>query len=508
MPSNFAVIDAGSNAIRLQISSVDQPGTYRIIEQDRRPARLGHNVFETGVLDPASRSDALDALKRFKSIADRHNVTCLRAIATSAMREARDGASFIESAAELGIKLEVLSEEEEARLISLGILSGLKFDPPLGLFLDIGGGSVELGVGNHSQMSALASLPLGAVRLTERFLKHDPPTEKELDALERFVKQKLGPAAHRISREKYTMVFGSGGTLTSLAEMDARLTGDSHQESLYVLRRGRLKSLFDLLRSQPLHERVSSIAGDPKRADILVAGAGVLLAITTHLELDYIFVSSRGLRDGLMADVLRKSFPAYIGAWTEEADRSESIEEVGEKYNYDKAHSQQVARLSVTLFEQLRPLHGLPERYANILHAAAMLHDIGLFIAYPKHHKHTYYLIKSSGPSSFDPMELDLIANIARYHRKSHPSSKHLPFSQLSAVQQDIVRKLSAILRVADGLDYGRQARVREILCRRKPEKVLSIGLEGTGDMTDEIRSASDKSGLMSEVYGMEIVFE
>jgi exopolyphosphatase/guanosine-5'-triphosphate,3'-diphosphate pyrophosphatase len=209
-----------------------------------------------------------------------------------------------------------------------------------------------------------------------------------------------------------------------------------------------------------------------------------------------------------MADVLRKSFPAYIGAWTEEADRSESIEEVGEKYNYDKAHSQQVARLSVTLFEQLRPLHGLPERYANILHAAAMLHDIGLFIAYPKHHKHTYYLIKSSGPSSFDPMELDLIANIARYHRKSHPSSKHLPFSQLSAVQQDIVRKLSAILRVADGLDYGRQARVREILCRRKPEKVLSIGLEGTGDMTDEIRSASDKSGLMSEVYGMEIVFE
>src|SRR5712675_2241099 len=201
MPTNFAVIDAGSNAIRLQIASVDQPGTYRIIEQDRRPARLGHNVFETGALDAASRSDALEALKRFKNISDRHGVSSIRAIATSAMREARDGHTFIEDVAQLGITLEVLSEEEEARLISLGILSGLKFDPPLGLFMDIGGGSVELAVGNHAKTFALFSVPLGAVRLTERFLQHDPPTAKALDNLEQFVKQKLGPASRRLVRK-------------------------------------------------------------------------------------------------------------------------------------------------------------------------------------------------------------------------------------------------------------------------------------------------------------------
>ena len=132
MPNTFAVIDAGSNAIRLQIAAVDQAGTYRIIEQDRRPVRLGHNVFETGALDPGSRSAALDALRRFKVVADRHGVAAIRAIATSAMREARDGASFIEDVAQLGIRLEVLSEDDEARLISSGILSGLKFDPPLG----------------------------------------------------------------------------------------------------------------------------------------------------------------------------------------------------------------------------------------------------------------------------------------------------------------------------------------------------------------------------------------
>jgi exopolyphosphatase/guanosine-5'-triphosphate,3'-diphosphate pyrophosphatase len=233
------------------------------------------------------------------------------------------------------------------------------------------------------------------------------------------------------------------------------------------MRRGRLKSLFELLRKSAAARTGSSIAGDPRRADILVAGAGVLLATMSHLELDYIFVSGRGCATDSWWMSCAENFPAYTGAWTEEAKRSESIEEVGEKYNYDKAHSQHVARLSLVLFEQMREWHGLPDRYSNILHAAAMLHDIGLFVSYPKHHKHTYYLIKSSGPSSFDATELDLIANIARYHRKSHPTVKHLPFGQLNSTQQDVVRKLSAILRVADGLDYGRQARVRDIRFRK-----------------------------------------
>jgi exopolyphosphatase/guanosine-5'-triphosphate,3'-diphosphate pyrophosphatase len=153
-------------------------------------------------------------------------------------------------------------------------------------------------------------------------------------------------------------------------------------------------------------------------------------------------------------------------------------------------------------------LHELPDKYAKILHAAAMLHDIGLFIAYEKHHKHSYYLIKSSGPTSFDAAELDLIANIARYHRKAHPSPKHLPFNQLSALQQDVVRKLSAILRVADGLDFGRQAKVDKLECRRQNSKHLSIRLEGKGDLSDEMRAAEEKAELMNEVYSLETIFE
>lgn len=507
MPTTFAAIDVGSNAIRIQIASVDQPGTYRVVEQDRRPVRLGHGVFETGALDPESRSDALEALRRFKTLADKHGVKAVRAVATSAMREAKDGPAFIKDVASLGLNLEILSEEDEARLISLGILSGLKFDPPLGVFMDIGGGSAELAVGNRSSSFVTFSVPIGAVRLTEHYLRHDPPTEKELMSMNRAVKQKLAPAVRRLNHEKFTMAFGSGGTMTSLADIDARLTGEAHQESLYVLRRARLKSLYDLMRTQHLKDRAAMITGDQKRADILVAGSAVLLSMMNALKLDYVFVSSRGLRDGLMVDLLQKEYSPYDGGWTETASRSESIEEFGEKYNYDKTHSQQVAKLAVSLFEQLKGLHGLPDRYVRVLHAAAMLHDIGLFIAYEKHHKHSYYLIKSSGPTSFDGVELDLIANIARYHRKAHPSPKHLPFSQLSPVQQEVVRKLSAILRVADGLDYGRQSKVEKIICRPNG-RMLSIKLDGKGDFRDEIRSAEDKVELMNEVYSLETRFE
>jgi exopolyphosphatase/guanosine-5'-triphosphate,3'-diphosphate pyrophosphatase len=423
------------------------------------------------------------------------------------MREAKDGAAFIKDAASLGLTLEVLSEDAEARLISLGILSGLKFDPPLGLFMDIGGGSAELAVGNRSSSFVTFSLPIGAVRLTEHYLKHDPPSEKELSAMNRAVKQKLGPAVRRLNQEKFTMAFGSGGTMTSLAGIDARLTGEPHHESLYVLRRARLKSLYDLMRTQHLKDRVALVTDDQRRADILVAGSGVLLAMMTALKLDYVFVSSRGLRDGLMVDLLQKEHSGYSGGWMETASRSESVEEFGEKYNYDKAHCHQVSRLAVRLFEQMRELHGLPDRYVKVLHAAAMLHDIGLFIAYEKHHKHSYYLIKSSGPTSFDSAELDLIANIARYHRKAHPSPKHLPFSQLSPLQQDVVRKLSAILRVADGLDFGRQCKIEGLQCLPNG-RTLSIRLEGKGDLRDEIRSATHKAELMNEVYSLETRFE
>jgi len=504
MTDFFSVADVGSNAIRFQLASVDQPGRYRVLEQDRRPIRLGHQVFQTGKLKAESMESALKALSDFKESADRYQVRAFKVAATSALREASNSASFISRAAEIGIPLEVVPEEEEARLISLGIMSGLRFDLPLGLFMDIGGGSVEVAVANPSSTFCLFSLPLGAVRLTEQFIDSDPPEKDALRDLKRFVEQRLRLVAKRIVKEKYRMAFGSGGTITALADTDAHLTGEPRAGSLSVLRRTRLKALLDLLKSQTLPQRSSLIKGDPKRADIIIAGGEVLLALMTHMELNYLFVSNRGLRDGLMVNLLRTHYPGHETSWSEDGGRPQTLEEVGEKYHYDTSHAYQVSHLALSLFFQLQDLHRLPEKYTAILHAAAMLHDIGVFIAYPKHHKHSYYLIKSSGPIAFCKRDLDLIANVARYHRKAHPSPKHLSFNQVSSTDQEIIRKLSAMLRIADGLDYSHGSRVKEITCAVSKPKVVSIDVTGPGEVAAEVGRAHEKATLMNEVFNVQ----
>ena len=507
MAGHFAVADVGSNAIRWQIAAVDHPKHYRIVAQDRQPVRLGHQVFQSGRLDLQAAEAALRVFKDFRSAADRYRVKAIRAVGTSALREAADGRKFINRARATGIPLEVLSEQDEARLISLGIMSGLRFHLPLGLFLDIGGGSVELTVADPSNTFCLFSLPLGAVRLSEQFLRIDPPRHKDIKSLRQHVRAQLKSVARRIQKEKFTMAFGSGGTVTALAETDTREGRNGKESSLIVLRRARLKGLLDILTARPAAERAQMISGDPKRADIIVAGGIVLHEIMSAIDLDYLFVSRRGLRDGLMVDLLQRSYPGS-GAWHPDADRTESLEQVCQKYSNDVGHSRHVSQLALNLFYQLQTLHKLPEKYAGILHAAAMLHDIGLFIADGKHHKHSYYLIKSSGMKSFSKLDLELVANIARYHRKAHPSQKHLGFSQLSPVEQNVVRKLSALVRVADALDFRREQRVESVSCTLEKSKTLTITASSAVNIKDEIAWAEKKGKLVQEVFNVELVMQ
>ncbi len=506
MADHFAVIDVGSNAMRWQVGAVDHPKHYRILAQDRQPVRLGREVFQTGKLNPKAVEAALKVLADFKAVAARYRAKAIRAVGTSAMREASDRRSFLKRAHALGVPLEVLPEEEEARLISLGIMSGLRFHLPLGLFLDIGGGSVELTVADAANTYCLFSLELGAVRLTEEFFTKDPPPHREVKELRDHVRDKLRSVARRIQKEKFTMAFGSGGTITALAETETRATGDGKAGSLIVLRRQRLKALLDLLAGRTVQERANMISGDPKRADIIIAGGMVLHEVMAEVGLDYLFVSKRGLRDGLMVELLQQQY-GESGGWHPDADRSESLDQVCQKYSNDTVHSQHVSQLALNLFYQLQKLHKLPEKYASILHAAAMLHDIGLMIAEPKHHKHSYYLIKSSGMKSFNKLDLELVANIARYHRKAHPSQKHLGFSQLSPANQDIVRKLSSLLRVADALDFRRERRVESVSCALK-SKVLTVSVASTANVQEEIAWAEKKGKLIQEVFNTKLVIQ
>ena len=506
MPDHFAVADIGSNAMRFQVASVvDRGRHYRSVYQDRVPVRLGHRVFQTGKLDPKAIEAALKALSEFRDIAQRYKIRAMRCVGTAALREATDSRSFLARCKKIGVPLEILPEAEEARLISLGIMSGLQFHLPLGLFLDIGGGSLELSVADATNNYCLFSLPLGAVRLTETFLASDPPRHKELKSLRYFIEKELKRVVRRISKEKFTMVFGSAGTITTLADTDTRMTGETKVGSLTVLRLPRLKALLDVLRREPTSRRAALISGDPKRADIIVAGGLVLFEVMTQLGLDYIFVSQRGLRDGLMVDLLHKHY-TNASPGRQDAEHAESLEQIGQKYNFDPLHARQVAQLALSLFYKLQKLHQLEERHAGILRAAAMLHDIGSFIAVPKHHKHSYYLIKSSRPSSFNNEDLDLIANVARYHRKAHPSPKHLGFSQLSPNNQNVVRRLSAILRVADALDYKREQNVKEVKCALSGPKTLCIEGIASVNLKDEMDRAILKGTLMEEVFNLKLL--
>jgi exopolyphosphatase / guanosine-5'-triphosphate,3'-diphosphate pyrophosphatase len=507
MAEHFSVMDIGSNAMRCQIAAVDHPKYYRVVEQDRQAVRLGQDVFQTGKLNPDRADTALKALAEFKKLSDQFRVKAIRAVGTSALREASDGRAFVRRAEKIGVPLEILAEEEEARLISLGIMSGLRFHLPLGLFFDIGGGSVELAVADTTNTYCLFSLPLGAVRLTEEFITSDPPHRKEIRKLKEFIRDRLKPAVRRVQREKYTMAFGSGGTITALAETDTRVGGNAKAGSLTILRRQRLSALLDLLIDQPTSERAAMISGDPKRADIIVAGGVVLHEIMSEFGLEYLFVSRRGLRDGLMIDLLQRHYKGS-GAWHPDADRAESLDQVCQKYLVDASHANHVSQLALNLFYQLHHLHKLPEKYASILHAASMLHDIGLFIAHPKHHKHSYYLIKSSGMNSFNKLDLELVANVARYHRKAHPSPKHLGFSQLSPANQDVVRKLSALVRIADAFDFKHGQQVDALNCTLTKSRTLTISASSEANLKEEIAWAGKKANLIQEVFNLDLSFQ
>jgi exopolyphosphatase/guanosine-5'-triphosphate,3'-diphosphate pyrophosphatase len=250
------------------------------------------------------------------------------------------------------------------------------------------------------------------------------------------------------------------------------------------------------------------ISGDPRRADIIIAGGLALYEVMSAVGLDYLFVTRRGLRDGLMVDLLQRHYRA-AETWHPNADRAESLDQVCQKYLYDAAHAQHVSQLALNLFYQLHDLHQLPEKYAGILHAAAVLHDIGLFVAHAKHHKHSYYLIKSSsGMNSFNKLDLDLIANIARYHRKAHPSQKHLAFSQLAPRNQQVVRKLSAILRVADALDYKHDQTLKTLNCAMNKSRSLIITGSSVGSLKDQIQWAHKKGELLQEVFNVDLSIE
>jgi exopolyphosphatase/guanosine-5'-triphosphate,3'-diphosphate pyrophosphatase len=494
----LAVVDLGSNAVRLQIAEVAPPGRAEVLAEDRAAVRLGEQVFRTGRLAAAAMSRTAAAMERFAKLAERAGARTVRAVATSAVREASNRAALVRTIRErTGIGLEVISGAEEARLVCLGVLEG---EPPAArsLILDIGGGSTEIISARGEEPETASSIPLGSVRLTEFFVESDPVARKEVKLVEESVQDGLGQIDPLLIG-RHRRIIGAAGTTGAVAQLARRFAGNDDASSLPVSY-AQVRRVLERLRTSSARQR-RKWGVDEQRSDIIYAGTAICEGVMRRLRVEELEITQRGLRDGLMADLVRRTVRPRGAHLHQESAVLDGLRAFGRRCAYREEHAEQVAHLSLSLFDQLPDLHRLGEEERALLHAAAMLHDVGTFVSYNRHHKHSYYLLYHADLPGYTDRERELIATIARYHRRSSPKDGHEEFQRLTAQERVVVRTLAALLRVADGLDRGHRRHIRSLTARQWGNGVhIDVKAERGSDL--EVWSARQKADLLEEIAG------
>jgi len=504
-PSAFprlAAIDIGTNSIRLVVAEVQPDGTYRVLDEDREMTRLGRGLYRDGRLGDAPMQQSLQALGRMKAIADGFGVAELRAIATAAVREAANGRDFVSEAwRRHRVRLEVVPAEEEARLAFRSVTRHYDLADQLTAIVDIGGGSTEVILAAGGLVEQVVSLPLGAVRLAERYCKSDPLKEKHWKALRRAIDQTVEDGIGKPPFAADVMI-GSGGTFTNLAEMaqaerDGKVTGARD----YQLSRAEVTRLLARLRETPLDARRQIPGLNPQRADIIVAGVAVIARLTRWLGSQRVLVNDRGVRDGVLLSMIDDLTGVAPPSRTQPPDRLELARRFARKCRSNERHCEQVARLAVEIFEALRDAYALPPAGADMLRAAALLHDIGYLINHERHHKHAYHLIMHGDLRGFSAREIELIANVARYHRRAFPKKSHTNFARLDRGERRLVRRLAGILRVADGLDRTHGQAITRVRCRMG-DGWVRVHAVAARDPAIELEDAKRKAALFEQAFG------
>ena len=504
--TRLAAIDIGTNSIRSIIIETAGNGKYRILDDEKVLVRLGEGLHQSGVIAPAAWERALEALSRQKKIIDGYKVGSIEAVATSAMRKAANGAELVRAIkSSTGLNVEVISGEEEAELAALSAAHNFDLDGVRHLIFDIGGGSLELisALGAHTEETL--SLELGAVFLTESFLKSDPVQAVEHQKLRKYIRKTL-KASYTGDRNGMQCLIGSGGTITSIAGMIAATRGERFDSIHgYELLRSEVVHLLAMLVRKSDKERRSIPGLNPDRSDIIIAGVTVVDELMDLFQVNVLKVNERGIREGLILRGLRRQ--NLLPAGKKARSWRDSALEFGHACHFDEGHSQHVAKLALEIFKSLSARFGFTEKDRRLLEGAALLHDIGYFINYSSHHKHSYHLIRHADLFGFTPRERELIANIARYHRKSMPKKKHDQFTRLTAADQLLVSRLGGILRLCDGLDRRRNAVVQRLDCALS-QNTLKITMIGKEDMSVELYGAKAKADLLQEGCRLKVLLE
>jgi exopolyphosphatase / guanosine-5'-triphosphate,3'-diphosphate pyrophosphatase len=503
-PTRLAAIDIGTNSIRLVVAEVEPDGRYRVLDEEREMTRLGRGLFARGRLLSESTERAVAALTRMKAVADGFNVAELRTVATSAVREASNGRAFCrEVRRRCGLSIDVISGEEEAQLTKRSALHHIDVGGRSVAVVDIGGGSVEVTLAAGAVVDEIVTLPLGAVRLTERYDSAQALSPRRWRRMRRGIDRALDAGLGKPPFYPEIMI-GSGGTFTNLASM-AQLEREGTARSVqgYVLSRGEIVHLLHRLRAISLEERRQIPGLNPNRADIMIAGVAVIARLAKRLGTQQIVVNEGGLRDGLLLDMIAERFPRAGAEAARPALRLDSARVFAHLCHSSERHCEHVAKLAGQIFDALAPRAGLPVESRELLEAAALLHDIGYVINHAKHHKHAYHLIVHGDLRGFTQREIEIVANVARYHRKAFPSKRHGPFARLEQDDRRLVRFLAGILRVADGLDRTHTQRVTAVDCVPRGDRMRLI-LHARTDPRVEIWDAQRKAGLFQRAFDVD----
>jgi exopolyphosphatase / guanosine-5'-triphosphate,3'-diphosphate pyrophosphatase len=462
MPT-FAAVDIGSNSVRLKVARL-QGRRLAPVHEDREVTRLGEGAFRSGFLTPESMAETVKVLRRFHRATQQIVTDSVRVVATSALRDARNSQAFLEWVrSATGWKVEIISGLEEARLIHLGLVSNPRVDSAPTLMIDLGGGSCELTVSRGGQIRDTVSLPLGAVRLTDEFLSHDPPRKGELKRLRGFIAREVNRIAARVVSAKIRNVVATSGTAAALATVASKLSKNDPDHRRPIVSRAEMTRIAKRLSRLPVAERRKIEGIGPRRAEIIVAGAIVYHELLDRCRLKGFRFSPLGLRDGILAQMAAEYDRSTRSGKQIESERWESIARAVEHYRVDRKHALDVRESAMFLFSALRSVHRLPPEYREWLSAAAMLYEVGDYVNRSGRHRHTQYIISNSEILGYTPQQRRIIAAIARYLGNSRPATDDGPVKALDPAERPLVQKAIILLRLARALNLGRSRAVEKV---------------------------------------------
>src|SRR6187402_2580287 len=505
----LAAIDIGTNSVHMIVVRVRPDFSFEIVDREKEMVRLGAGGLDGKQLTPEAMAAALQALKKFARLAQSHQVDEILAVATSATREAENGGAFLRAIERrTGIRARIITGTEEARLIHLAAVYGVDTPKPA-VVIDIGGGSVEITRGSGREIEFARSFKIGVIRLTEKFVDSDPITSRDERKMVESIREQVDRYLEHIVEQGFDRVIGTSGTILSLGTVATAMDRGTVPDEVRNLRvpAKSLRRLRKTAVEMDLEERMHLPGLDPRRADLMVAGAILLDTLLKELDAEEVTLCDLALREGVLLEYIHQHRKHITRVDRYPDVRRRSVIELAERCAWEADHSRQVAAIALTLFDYTKRIHNLGDKEREWLEYAGFLHDVGNHISYEKHHRHSYYLIKNGDLRGFEPAEIEIMALVTRYHRRATPKDHHLGQQDLSKEHRRTVEILSAFLRLAETLDRSKHGVIRGLEVRERLGE-LRIKVQAVGDAELEVWAAHKQTQALEEAMERKVRLE